>query len=119
MVSCRWDKDAEDYLLPDGEPCKVDDYGDPTTHCTARRTCSQHVGHGELTCARCIGRTRRALRQIAQLYALMLPQALNDGVSSEAANLAGPVADPEAWMWHQVARRKRVMERITEDDQPA
>lgn len=93
MTNCRYDKAAEDYLLPDGEPCKVDDYGDPTRHCTARRHCSQHIGHGELTCARCIGNTRGNLRKVVSMSALMLPEALNAGVESTAANLAGPGAD--------------------------
>lgn len=101
-MTCRWDREAEDYLT-DGKPCRHDDYGDPTQHCTARRTCSQHVGVGELTCARCIGRTRVDIRQIRDLAALMLPVALGAGVNSEAANLAGPAADPEAWSWRKVA----------------
>jgi hypothetical protein len=105
-MNCRYDNDAEDYLLPDGERCKVDDYGDPTNHCTALRTCSQHVGEGELTCARCIGRTRRTLKQIPELATLMPTQAIADGVDSEAANLAGPAADPEAWSWRKVTARQ-------------
>lgn len=106
MVNCRYDKAAEDYLRPDGEPCKVDDYGDPTTHCTSRRTCSQHVGMDEITCPRCIRPIRRALREIPNLGALMLPEALSAGVESQAAMLAGPAANPEAWSWRKVAARQ-------------
>lgn len=104
-MTCRYDRDAEDYL-DDGEPCRRDSYGDPTHHCTARRTCAQHVGKGELTCARCIGRTRTDLRRILDVAALMPEEAIETGVNSEAANLAGPAADPEAWTWRKVAARQ-------------
>lgn len=106
MSHCRYDRTAEAYLTPDGEPCTHDDYGDPTVHCTARRSCSWHVGTGELTCARCIGRARTTLRRIVDLSALMHTQALADGVDSEAANLAGPGADPEAWTWRKISARQ-------------
>lgn len=92
-MKCRYDRETNAYLI-DGEPCRVDEYGDPTEHCTARLTCSLHVGKGELTCARCIGRTRRDIRQVLGLASLMLPAALGEGVNSEAADLAGPAADP-------------------------
>ena len=105
-MTCRWDREAEDYLMPDGQPCRVDDYGDPTSHCTARRNCSWHVGRGELTCGRCMAGVRQDLRWIASLSALMLTQAIVDGLDSEAANLAGPAADPEAWTWRKVAARQ-------------
>lgn len=36
----------------------------------------------------------------------MMLIALEDGVDSEAANLAGPAADPEAWSWRKVAARQ-------------
>lgn len=106
MSTCRFDRDAGTYLTPDGDECKRDEYGDPTHHCTARRTCSQHVGWAELTCARCLGRTRQDIRQIVDLAGLMLPEAIEVGVDSEAANLAGPAADPEAWSWRKVAAKQ-------------
>lgn len=93
-MTCRHDPTSGDYLLPSGEQCTHDEWGDPTYHCTARRTCSQHVGPRELTCARCISRARANVTQIVNLAALVLPTALGDGVNSEAANLAGPAADP-------------------------
>lgn len=105
-MSCKYDRTAGEYLTPDGEPCRTDDYGDPTRHCTARRTCTQHVGPDELTCARCIGRARTNLRRIPVVSRLMMLVALEDGVNSEAANLAGPAADPEAWSWRKVAARQ-------------
>lgn len=106
MTACKYDRDTKAYVRADGEPCKTDDYGDPTKHCTARASCTQHVGAGELTCARCIGRARTDLRQIDTLAALMLPQAISDGVDSEAAMLAGPAANVEAWTWRKVTARQ-------------
>lgn len=117
-MSCKWDRDTEDYLNNSGEPCRVDDYGDPTNHCTARRTCGNHIGLGELTCARCIGRTRANLRRLPLLATLMMPVALGAGVNSEAANMAGPAADVEAWTWRKIAARQGRAWHIslTEDD---
>lgn len=104
-MTCRWDHDRDTWLRADGEPCRWDDDGQPTRHCTARRSCAMHVYGDELTCARCVDRTRRDLRQIADLAALMLPEALTAGVNSEAANLAGPAADPRAWRDRRIAKR--------------
>lgn len=105
MTACKWDAEAKDYLTDDG-PCRHDDYGDPTRHCTARRTCSQHVGWGELTCARCLGRVRQDIRAIVDLAALMPFEALTAGIQSEAAMLAGPAADVEAWSWRKIAAKQ-------------
>jgi hypothetical protein len=127
MTACRYDRDAEDYLR-DGEPCRHDDYGDPTKHCTARRTCANHVGRDELTCARCITRARNDLRRIPQLAALMLPVALGAGVNSEAANMAGPAADygvfsarrllDKRWIERHIPARhaERAMRNLLADD---
>lgn len=114
-MTCRWDREAEDYLTTDGYgkpiPCRRDEYGDPTTHCTARRTCSQHVGFGELTCARCLGRVRQTIRKIATFSAL-LPTAAEveeygrgrvQGANTEAAWLAAPAADPRGWLEYRRA----------------
>ena len=117
-TACRWDAEANAYLA-DGEPCRVDEYGDATKHCTARRTCAQHVGWGELTCARCLGRVRMDIRQIVQRSTELLPEAIETGVNSEAAMLAGPAADVEAWSWHKVsAKQGRIwhVSLIEEDD---
>ena len=118
-MSCRYSHEASDYLTDDGTPCRRDDYGDPTHHCTARQSCSRHVGAGELTCARCIGRARANLRRIADLSALMLPAAIAGGVNSEAANLAGPAANPYAWSERRIAMGRHLdtwttLGRITE-----
>lgn len=102
-MTCRYDRTAEDYLTDDGTPCRVDEYGDPTKHCTARRTCANHIGRAELTCARCIGRARQDLRQIGNLAALMLPEAIARGsVESQVANLAGPAGDPAVLSWRRI-----------------
>jgi len=117
VTGCRWDRDREEYLRDD-EPCKVDDYGDPTRHCTARRSCANHVGVAELTCARCVGRTRAYVRRIVALAPLMVVQALDVGVDSEAANLAGPACDTESWSWHKIAARQGAIWHVSliEDD---
>jgi hypothetical protein len=119
VTACRYDRDKGDYLTDDGDPCKRDDYGDPTKHCSARRACSQHVGPQEQTCARCIGRTRSDIRTIRDLSPLMSTVALCTGVNSEAANLAGPAVDPRGWSARKVAMRQHLnawlaLARITE-----
>lgn len=106
-MSCKWDRDAGEYLN-DGEPCRTDDYGDPTKHCTARPSCAVHIGTDELTCPRCIGRTRAVLRRIPVLAALTIPVAVTAGINSEAANMAGPAADPARWSDRRVAMRSHL-----------
>jgi hypothetical protein len=97
MSACRWDRDAEDYLI-DGKPCRTDDYGDPTRHCKARKTCSNHVGQGEITCARCISRCRADIRQLSPLASLMWTVAIAAGeVTTDAAMYAGPAADMDEY----------------------
>lgn len=94
-------------------PCTAD-------HCTARPNCTWHVAEGELTCGRCLAATRRDLRWIGPLATLMPTAALGEGVNSEAANLAGPSVDPEAWSWRKAAARQGVawhVSLIEEDDE--
>ena len=89
-------------------------------HCTAKRNCTWHVHPGEITCGRCIGDVRRILGRIHDGAALMLTQAIMDGLESEAAYLAGPATDPEAWSWRKVAARQGVawhMSLIEDDDE--
>lgn len=90
------------------------------THCTARTRCATHIGPTELTCPGCIGKTRDDLAMIVTLAALMLPEAVERGVNSEAAYLAGPSADPEAWSWRKVTAKQGVawhVSLIEEDDE--
>lgn len=106
MTACRWTEDG--YKNPDGSACETP----RREHCHGRKTCANHLGWGEQVCARCVGRTRQDIRRIVELAALMPDEAENAGVDSEAASLAGPTADPEAWMRHQALRRRRIMERF-------
>lgn len=108
-MNCRYDTETKTYVLPDGEPCRVDEYGDPTNHCTARRTCSQHVGHQEQTCARCIGRARtniKRLIELAPVYALL--EAEDRRGDLEAMSLAGPTAHFPIWEWRYLRRRTEI-----------
>lgn len=115
-MTCKWNADAGEYLTADGEPCRTDDYGDPTKHCTARRTCSVHIGADELTCPRCLARVRTNLRRIPTLAAFALPIAIASGVNSPAAHIAGPSAHPVRWTWRRVdARRAAAAEHLTTD----
>lgn len=77
-----------------------------TDHCSHKRNCSWHVEHGQVTCGRCLAGVRRDLRWIEPLATLMPTAAESDGIESEAANLAGPAADPEAWTWRKVAAKQ-------------
>jgi hypothetical protein len=88
-------------------------------HCTAARNCAWHVAEGELTCGRCLSKARMDLRWVEQLAALLLPAAITDGLGSEAANLSGPSADPEAWSWRKVAalRAGADVELLEDDDE--
>lgn len=118
-MTCKWDREAEDYL-DDGEPCRYDYDGEPTRHCMARRTCAVHIGRDELTCPRCIGRTRTYLRRMVPVSALLMPVAVASGVNSEAANLAGPTPRPRDWRDRRIAMRSHLatweaLGRITEE----
>lgn len=75
-------------------------------HCSAKRSCTWHLSTGQLTCGRCIAAARTDLTWIETLAALMLAEALNVGVNSEAAMLAGPSVDPEAWSWRKATARR-------------
>lgn len=72
----------------------------------------------ELTCASCVGEVRTNLTSIGKMTPRLLGEAVYRGVNSEAANLAGPVADPEAWTWRKTAARQGRADHVslTEDD---
>lgn len=120
-MNCHYDTDRKAYLLPDNEPCTHDEFGLPSRHCTARKTCSQHIGWDELTCARCLSRFRQSIRRIAEVAPLMMTAALENGsVDSEAVMLAGPACDVEAWSWRKVAAmqgRAWHMSEVEDDDE--
>lgn len=96
---CRYEPGAG-WFLP-GHDRRCDDHGcagcQPCTarHCTCREGCREHVEQPHhLTAPRCIGRVRADLRAIEDLAALLIDEAVEAGLDSEAANLAGPTADP-------------------------
>ena len=86
--TCTWD--GTGWTTPEGRPC-------PETHCAMRGRCPHHVDVevGQVTCPRCVGRTRKDLEHVELLYATMPAEAVHAGLDSEAANLAGPVAASE------------------------
>lgn len=112
MTACKWSRDAGEYLTDDGQPCKRDEHGDRTYHCTARRSCSQHVGMGELTCARCLGRVRQDIRAIREQAPLALVEALNGGVNSPAAMIAGPAANYDTFTSRRALDRRWLYQHI-------
>ena len=65
---------------------------------------SVHVAPGwtEHACPTCLGKIRANLTQITTLLALMPDEALEQGINSEAANLAGPHADYVTAQWRLV-----------------
>lgn len=75
-------------------------------HCPECRK-GEHLGFGENTCPTCIGKVRRQLRDIVDLAASLPDEAEVRGVNSEAANLSGPFADPEAYAWRRAAKAQR------------
>lgn len=110
-TACRYDAETKDYLTPDGDRCRHDEYGDPTHHCTARKTCNQHVGLGEQTCARCIGRTRtniKRLIELAPVYTLLADEDRRG--DRETLSLAGPIAYFPTWQWRFMRRRIEIQD---------
>jgi hypothetical protein len=105
--------DCTDRTCDGCQPCAE-------THCTAREACTRHLDHAHpLTCPRCEGRTRDDIAEIVRLSGLLIDEAIAQGVDSEAANLAGPAADPEAWSWRRLAAWERGDDvTVLEDDDP-
>lgn len=119
-MSCKYDPEAGAYLDDHGEECRRDYDGNPTRHCTARRSCSVHLGPDEQTCPRCIARARANLRRIPVLSQMLLPVAVAAGnTANAAADLAAPAAQPRDWTARQIAMRAHLdtwqgLGRITE-----
>lgn len=112
---CTWNRDRELHVLPEHvpacvdrgcngcKPCTHDDHGNPVTHCRARTSCTEHLDHAHpRTCPRCIARVRNDLTHIERLTALMVDQAIVDGLQSNAAMIAGPTGDPAVIQAHTV-----------------
>lgn len=87
----------------------------PEPHCTARSRCLTHIAATELTCPGCIGNTRTDIAQTVALAALMLTEAIARGINSQAANLAGPAADPATWSARQILRRRAIVDYLPSD----
>lgn len=117
MPTCR-DRDCAGC-----QPCETDEHGDRTRHCTARRTCSEHLDDAHpLTCPRCIGRTRADLWRIQNLAHRMQVEAIRGraaGVNSEAANLAGPAADYGQVVARKIGIRRAVWADATDPERVA
>jgi hypothetical protein len=104
--------DCRDRKCNGCKPCTHDDNGNPTVHCEARGSCTEHLDADHpRTCPRCIAWVRADIAQVVRLSLLMLDQAIVTGVDSEAAMLAGPAANPGAltelreWLtWHDVLK---------------
>ena len=113
MTDCRWDREAKAHLtrahLPDCvsptcpgcRPCTQED-GNPVRHCRARARCTSHLGWTEHACPECVGKIRANLHEVTTLLALMPEEAEEQGINSEAANLAGPHADYVRAQWRLV-----------------
>lgn len=103
MSTCRYAGRNEPRVLPRRH---ADDCADPSTcsgclpcpgpHC---RVCGRN--HAETTCAGCIADVRETLAAITEMCAALAAEAEHRGTDSDAAMLAGPVADPEAWSHHK------------------
>lgn len=90
-------------------PCTHDNYGNPLRHCTARQHCSNHLEAAErLTCSNCVARTAGHIAEIVRWSDEVYDEALEEGVDSEAANLAGPAADPIRAMWARINANRGV-----------
>lgn len=111
-VRCRYDRDAGEYVQPDGETCDAP----RRDHCDGKR-CSNHLAWGERNCPRCVGRTRNDIRRIHEYAPLLDAAALESrSINSEAANLAGPACDVEAWSWRKVAAMQGVAWHLSQDE---
>lgn len=123
MKRCHWDTDLG-WLTPehradcnqhDCEGCRPC----PKTHCAMRGRCPNHVNAeaGLITCPGCIGKVRGDLRAIEHLSDHLMLEAIERGVDSEPAVLAGPAADPEASMWRRITQTPKLHTLDPADDQ--
>lgn len=84
--------DCREAICRGCRPCSED-------HCALRGRCAEHVEHeaGIFTCPRCIGKTKRTVREILTRYAELPAEYEFAGVESEVLNMHGPAADPRVW----------------------
>ena len=108
MTTCRYNGSSNPCLLngQHGNTCSERDWHPPLewTTCAGCEPCPRpHCGvcgirHVEqLTCPSCIGDVRTDIADIARMAPRAYFEAIAVGTESEAAHLAGPVAQPEAW----------------------
>ncbi len=110
---CRYDRDAKAHLLREHKPecadraCKgclpcTHEDGNPVRHCRTRNRCTSHLAWEEFTCPKCLGKIRDRLTAACDLLALMPGEAVEQGIHSEPANLAGPHADYVTTQWRLI-----------------
>ena len=113
MSECRYERDTKTHLLREHQPecvnpackgCKKceHDQGNPVRHCRVRLRCTSHLGWTEYACPECVGKVRTNLSALVDTLALMPAEAEEQGVNSEAANLAGPHADYVSATWRLI-----------------
>lgn len=113
VSECRYDRETKQHLLREHKPdcndvmCKgclpcLRDQGNPVRHCRVRLRCTSHLGWTEYACPECVGKVRSNLSGLVETLALMPAEAEEQGVNSEAANLAGPHADYVRAQWRLV-----------------
>lgn len=113
-MTCRYDREADQHLTREHlaecannacrgcRPCAHDDAGNPVRHCRTRRRCTSHLAWGEYACPTCLGKIRGNLNAILEALAIMPAEAVEQGLNSEPANLAGPHADYVTAQWRLV-----------------
>lgn len=113
MSDCRYDREAKAHLTRGHRPectdvacrgclpCTHED-GNPVRHCRTRQRCTSHLGWTEWTCPECLAKIRGNLSAIIETLALMPDEAIEQGINSEPANLAGPHADYVSAQWRLV-----------------
>lgn len=114
MSECRYDRESKAHLTREHvadcvdvackgcRPCLVDDHGNPVRHCRIRLRCTSHLGWTEHACPTCVGKIRANLTHLLAELALMPAEAVEQGINSEPANLAGPHADYVSAQWRLV-----------------
>lgn len=113
-MTCRFDRETKAHLTrehrsdcttvacPGCLPCARDDAGNPVRHCRTRLRCTSHLGWTEHACPGCLAKIRANLTNMLTLLALMPAEAVEQGINSEPANLAGPHADYVSAQWRLV-----------------
>lgn len=124
--SCRYDRESKKHLTrehltecvdPECKGCRpcTHEEGSPVRHCRTRLRCTSHLGWTDQTCPECLGKIRGNLTGLVETLALMPEEAEEQGVNSEAANLAGPHADYVRAQWRLI-NADRAGEKVEELD---